>query len=79
MGCRLLVKFGNAFAYFVVLCSLARWRYYQLNFYLEGAHGADRVCIVYKYTLALSLTLNPNPNLTLNPKPNLTLNPNRKH
>ena len=28
MGCIFfLVKFGNAFAYFVVLCLLARWRY----------------------------------------------------
>ena len=32
---------------------------------LERAHGADHVCIVYQYTLAL----NPNPNLTLNPNP----------
>ena len=28
MGCTLFwVKFGHAFAYFVVLCLLARWRY----------------------------------------------------
>ena len=26
------VKFGNAFAYFVVLCLLARWRYYQYKY-----------------------------------------------
>ena len=30
MGCMFFwVKIGNAFAYFVVSCSLARWRYYS--------------------------------------------------
>ena len=32
MGCTLFwVKFGNAFVYFVVLCSRARWRYYSIQ------------------------------------------------
>ena len=32
MGCTLFwVKFGNAFVYFVVSCSLARWRYYSIK------------------------------------------------
>ena len=32
MGCTLFwVKFGNAFVYFVVSCSLARWRYYSIQ------------------------------------------------
>ena len=26
------VKFSNEFAYFVVLCSLARWHYYQYKY-----------------------------------------------
>ena len=31
MGCTLFwVKFGHAFAYFVVSCSLTRWRYYSI-------------------------------------------------
>ena len=31
MGCTLFwVKFGNAFAYFVVSCLLARWQYYSI-------------------------------------------------
>ena len=33
----------------------------------EGVHLADRVCIVYTYTLILAL--NAYLNLTLNPKP----------
>ena len=31
MGCTFFwVKFGNAFAYFVISCLLARWRYYSI-------------------------------------------------
>ena len=37
MGCMLFwVKFGNAFAYFVVSCLLARWRFYSI--YLNGVY-----------------------------------------
>ena len=33
MGCMFFwVKFGNAFAYFVVSCPVARWRYYSNKF-----------------------------------------------
>ena len=33
MGCTLFwVKFSKEFAYFVVSCSLARWRYFQYKF-----------------------------------------------
>ena len=37
MGCTLFwMKFGPAFAYFVVSCLLARWRYYSIiNFYFD--------------------------------------------
>ena len=44
MGCTLFwVKFGNAFAYFVVSCLLARWRYFdcktKLCLTVIGRHG----------------------------------------
>ena len=43
------VKLGN-FKYYVTPCLLARWLCHSR---CEGANGADRVGIVYRYNLAL--------------------------
>ena len=63
---------GWAFIYFLIMCDclpkLQQYTDVNPEFLQRGAHGADRVCIIYRYSLTLP---EPNPNLTLNlnPKP----------